>query len=81
MAVERCRIGLYTTVGSRCVQTSSGLEYSILFADSQIPDADVRIERSVLGREGIIRRDKARPRTQKFILGDQSVISLPLTDE
>jgi hypothetical protein len=34
----------------------------------------VRIERSLLGHEVIIRRGQTRPTTQKFIIGDQSVI-------
>ncbi len=74
--VERSYIGPFTAVGPRCVIRNSELEYSILFADTQILDADVRIERSLLGREVIIRRAEGRPRTQKFILGDQSVIEL-----
>ena len=75
--VEGSYIGPFTAVGSRCVIRNSELEYSILFPGTQILNADVRIERSLLGREVIIRRADGRPRTQKFILGDQSVIELP----
>ena len=46
------------------------------FEDTQILDADVRIERSLLGREVVIRRAESRPKTQKFILADQSIIEL-----
>ncbi len=74
--VERSYIGPFTSVGRRCVIRNSELEYSILFEDTQILDADVRIERSLLGREVLIRRGNSRPKTQKFILGDQSTIEL-----
>jgi glucose-1-phosphate thymidylyltransferase len=62
--IERSYIGPFTALGRRCVIRNSELEYSILFEDTQILDADVRIERSLLGREVIIRRGEARPKTQ-----------------
>jgi glucose-1-phosphate thymidylyltransferase len=74
--IEGSYIGPFTSLGRRCVIRNSELEYSILFEDTQILDADVRIERSLLGREVVIRRSGARPKTQKFILGDQSTIEL-----
>jgi len=74
--VEGSYIGPFTSIGKRCVIRDSELEYSILFEDTQILDVDVRIERSLLGREVLIRRAAARPRTQKFIVGDQSTIEL-----
>jgi glucose-1-phosphate thymidylyltransferase len=74
--VEHSYIGPFTSLGRRCVIRNSELEYSIVFEDTQILDADVRIERSLLGREVLIRRGTSRPKTQKFILGDQSMIEL-----
>ncbi|MBI3328681.1 MAG: glucose-1-phosphate thymidylyltransferase [Nitrospinae bacterium] len=74
--VQRSYIGPYTALGPRCVVRNSELEYSILCAGTQILDANVRIERSLLGREVTISRGNSRPKTQKFILGDQSVIEL-----
>ncbi|HTU00305.1 MAG TPA: glucose-1-phosphate thymidylyltransferase [Candidatus Sulfotelmatobacter sp.] len=74
--IERSYVGPFTALGERCCIRDSELEYSILFSDAQILGADVRIERSLLGREVVIRRGEARPRTQKFILGDQSLIEL-----
>jgi glucose-1-phosphate thymidylyltransferase len=74
--VENSYIGPFTSVGRRCVIRNSELEYSILFEDTQILDADVRIERSLLGREVLIRRGNSRPKTQKFLLGDQSTVEL-----
>ena len=74
--VERSYIGPFTALGPRCVIRNSELEYSILFEDTQILDVDVRIERSLLGREVVIRKSDTRPKTQKFVLGDQSSIEL-----
>jgi glucose-1-phosphate thymidylyltransferase len=74
--IEGSYIGPFTALGARCVIRNSELEYSILFEDTQILDADVRIERSLLGREVVIRRSVSRPKTQKFILADQSIIEL-----
>jgi len=74
--VENSYIGPFTSIGRRCLIRNSELEYSILFEDTQILDADVRIERSLLGREVLIRRGASRPKTQKFILGDQSTVEL-----
>ena len=74
--VENSYIGPFTSIGRRCQIRNSELEYSILFEGTQILDADVRIERSLLGREVLIQRGYSRPRTQKFILGDQSTIEL-----
>jgi len=74
--IERSYVGPFTALGERCVIRNSELEYSILFSDTQILDVDIRIERSLLGREVVIRRTESRPKTQKFILADQSIIEL-----
>jgi glucose-1-phosphate thymidylyltransferase len=74
--IERSYIGPFTALGARCHIRDSELEYSIVCEGTCILDASVRIERSLLGREVIIRRGETRPRTQKFILGDQSTIEL-----
>lgn len=74
--VQQSYIGPYTSLGAHCVVRNSEVEYSIICPSTQILDATVRIERSLLGREVTIRRGQARPTTQKFIIGDQSVIEL-----
>jgi glucose-1-phosphate thymidylyltransferase len=74
--IERSYIGPFTALGARCHVRDSELEYSIVCEDTCILDASVRIERSLLGHEVVIRRGETRPRTQKFILGDQSIIEL-----
>jgi glucose-1-phosphate thymidylyltransferase len=74
--IEHSYIGPFTSLGARCHVRDSELEYSIVCEDTQILDARTRIERSLLGREVVIRSGDARPRTQQFILGDQSIIQL-----
>jgi glucose-1-phosphate thymidylyltransferase len=74
--VQQSYIGPYTALGAHCVVRNSEVEYSIICPGAQILDAMGRIERSLLGREVIIRRNKARPTTQKFIIGDRSIIEL-----
>jgi len=74
--VQQSYIGPYTSLGQHCLIRNSEVEYSIICPGTQILDAHVRIERSLLGREVVIRRGRTRPPTQKFILGDQSIIEL-----
>jgi glucose-1-phosphate thymidylyltransferase len=74
--VEGSYIGPYTALGADCLVRHSEVEYSIICPGTQILDAPVRIERSLLGREVVIRRGQTRPRTQKFLIGDQSVVEL-----
>jgi glucose-1-phosphate thymidylyltransferase len=74
--VEQSYVGPYTSLGPRCVVRNSEVEYSIICADTRILDVETRIERSLLGREVNICRGSSRPKTQKLIVGDQSVIEL-----
>jgi glucose-1-phosphate thymidylyltransferase len=74
--VEGSYIGPYTSLGAHCLVRNSEVEYSIICPETRILDAPVRIERSLLGREVVIQRGRTRPRTQKFIIGDQSVVEL-----
>jgi glucose-1-phosphate thymidylyltransferase len=74
--VEGSYIGPYTALGAHCVVRNSEVEYSIICPETQILDTPIRIERSLLGRQVIIRRGQTRPSTQKFIIGDQSLIEL-----
>ncbi len=75
--VHNSYIGPFTSIGPGCEVRNSEVEFSILMEGARVLDADVRIERSLLGRGVVIRKGESRPRTQKFILGDQSLIELP----
>ncbi len=74
--IDHSYIGPYTAVSEDCVIRNSELEYSIILERCRITDIDVRIEKSLLGREVVLYQGKIRPRTQKFITGDQSQIEL-----
>lgn len=74
--LENSYIGPFTSIGADCLIRNSEVEYSIVSERCRIIDAYNRIERSLLGREVEILRCVTKPRTQKFIVGDQSRIEL-----
>lgn len=75
--IHKSYIGPFTSIAPGCEIRNSEVEYSIVLDRCRIVDADIRIERSLLGREVEIVKGEGRPRTQKFIVGDQSRIELP----
>ena len=74
--IEDSYIGPFTSIYTDCHIRNSEVEYSILMEGCRILDARVRIERSLLGREAAIVQCQGRPRTQKFVIGDQSHVEL-----
>lgn len=74
--IEESYIGPFTAICPRCEIRNSEVEYSIVMEGSRILDAEIRIERSLLGRGVVICRGQIRPKTQRFIVGDQSTIVL-----
>lgn len=74
--IEDSYIGPFTSIYYGCQIKNSEVEYSIILEKCRIVDADIRIERSLLGREAEIIKCKTKPRTQKFIIGDQSIVEL-----
>ena len=75
--IERSYIGPFTAIGPDCAIINSELEYSILLEGCRVCDAEVRIERSLLGRGVEITKGRHRPKIQRLIVGDQSRIELP----
>ena len=71
-----CYIGPYTAVGERCVITGAEVEHSILLAGCTISDLDGRMESSLLGRNVTVRRGDRQPRAYRFMVGDNSDISV-----
>jgi glucose-1-phosphate thymidylyltransferase len=71
-----CYIGPYTAIGENCVITSSEVEHSILLAGSSVCDLDGRMESSLLGRNVTVRRGDRQPRAYRFMVGDNSDISI-----
>ncbi len=74
--IENSYVGPYTSIYHDCHIKNSELEYSIIMERCRIIDIDFRIEKSLLGREVTLSSGKSKPRTQKFILGDESRIEL-----
>jgi glucose-1-phosphate thymidylyltransferase len=71
-----CYIGPYTAVGENCVVSNSEVEHSILLAGSQVTDLGGRMESSLLGRNVTVRRGERQPRAYRFMVGDNSDISI-----
>jgi len=71
-----CYIGPYTSIGDGCVITASEVEHSILLAGCTVSDLDGRMESSLLGRNVTVRRGERQPRAYRFMVGDNSDISI-----
>jgi glucose-1-phosphate thymidylyltransferase len=71
-----CYIGPYTAVGENCRIDNAEVEHSILLAGSSVCDLDGRMESSLLGRNVTVRRGDRQPRAYRFMVGDNSDISI-----
>jgi glucose-1-phosphate thymidylyltransferase len=71
-----CYIGPYTAVGENCSIVGAEVEHSILLAGSSVCDLDGRMESSLLGRNVTVRRGDRQPRAYRFMVGDNSDISI-----
>jgi glucose-1-phosphate thymidylyltransferase len=71
-----CYIGPYTAVGERCSIAGAEVEHSILLEGSSVCDLDGRMESSLLGRNVSVRRGERQPRAYRFMVGDNSDISI-----
>jgi glucose-1-phosphate thymidylyltransferase len=71
-----CYIGPYTAIGEGCAISGAEVEHSILLAGSSVCDLDGRMESSLLGRNVTVRRGDRQPRAYRFMVGDNSDISI-----
>jgi glucose-1-phosphate thymidylyltransferase len=71
-----CYIGPYTAVGESCRVSGAEVEHSILLEGSSVCDLDGRMESSLLGRNVSVRRSERQPRAYRFMVGDNSDISI-----
>jgi glucose-1-phosphate thymidylyltransferase len=69
-------IGPYTAIGEGCLIENAEVEHSILLAGSSVRELDGRMESSLLGRNVSIGRDRRQPRAYRFMVGDNSEISI-----
>ncbi|HLH14818.1 MAG TPA: glucose-1-phosphate thymidylyltransferase [Solirubrobacteraceae bacterium] len=71
-----CYIGPYTAIGENCTIAGAEVEHSILLAGCTVCDLDGRMESSLLGRNVSVRRGERQPRAYRFMVGDNSDISI-----
>jgi glucose-1-phosphate thymidylyltransferase len=71
-----CYVGPYTAVGERCTIAGAEVEHSILLAGCTVSELDGRMESSLLGRNVTVRRGDRQPRAYRFMVGDNSDISI-----
>jgi glucose-1-phosphate thymidylyltransferase len=74
--LTNCYVGPYTAIGEACEISGAEVEHSILLAGSVVHDLDGRMESSLLGRNVRIGRDLRQPRAYRFLVGDNSEISI-----
>jgi glucose-1-phosphate thymidylyltransferase len=68
-------IGPYTSVYYDCEVINSEIEHSIVLEQSSITDIP-RLTDSLIGKEVKVRRSNARPRSNRLMVGDHSVIDI-----
>jgi glucose-1-phosphate thymidylyltransferase len=71
-----CYVGPYTAIGEGCAVVGSEVEHSILLEGSSVCELDGRMESSLLGRNVTVRRGERQPRAYRFMVGDNSDISI-----
>jgi len=71
-----CYVGPYTAIGENCRISNAEVEHSILLEGSSVCDLDGRMESSLLGRNVTVRRGDRQPRAYRFMVGDNSDISI-----
>ncbi|MEE9166483.1 MAG: glucose-1-phosphate thymidylyltransferase [Candidatus Neomarinimicrobiota bacterium] len=74
--IEKAYIGPYTSIADGCRIVGSEVEYSIIMDDSTIEHVALRIEASLLGHEVKIERADTKPKSHRFLIGDQSRVEL-----
>jgi len=72
-----CYVGPYTAIGEGCTISRAEVEHSILLAGASVCNLDSRIESSLLGRNVTVRRGGRQPRAYRFMIGDNSDVSIP----
>ena len=69
-------VGPYTAIGENCVVENAEVEHSILLTGSSVRGLEGRVESSLLGRNAAVVRDGRQPRAYRFMVGDNSEISI-----
>ena len=74
--IENSYIGPFTSIYHDCHIRNSEVEFSVVLANCRILDVAVRIEGSILGYDSSVFRASDKPRTHRFVIGDQSMIEV-----
>jgi glucose-1-phosphate thymidylyltransferase len=74
--IENSYIGPYTAISNGCSIRNSEVEFSIVLHECRIHDIGIRIEGSLLGCDSWLYRARAKPRTHRFVVGDQGMIEI-----
>ena len=74
--IENSYIGPYTSIYHDCHVRSSEVEFSIVLANCRILDVGIRIEGSLVGCDTTVVRASDKPRTHRFVVGDQGMIEV-----
>ena len=74
-SIENAYIGPYTAIGNGCVIRDTEIEDSVVLDESVIENAG-RIVESLIGRGVRIRKGNSRPSGHRFVIGDNSELTL-----
>ncbi len=74
--IDNSFLGPFTSIGDECLIIKSEVEFSIVLNQCEINDVRVRIENSLLGHGARVIKATARPKTHRFMVGDQSLIEM-----
>ena len=74
--IENAYIGPYSSVGDKCYINGSELEFSIIMESCNITNVKNRIEGSLIGNDVKVSGSNRKPKSHRFILGDQSRIEI-----
>jgi glucose-1-phosphate thymidylyltransferase len=69
-------IGPYTAIGADVTIDRAELEHSIVLSGSSVRDLEYRVEASLIGRNVQIGRGPTVPKAYRFVVGDNSEISI-----
>lgn len=69
-------IGPFTSIYDDCDVKKSEVEFSIILKNCKIEDVGIRIEESLLGNDVQIVSAAKKPKTNRFMLGDQSRVEV-----
>jgi len=69
-------VGPYTSIGDGCTIENAEVEHSILLSGSSVHNLAGRMESSLLGRNVTVRRGESQPRAYRFLVGDNSDLSI-----